>query len=227
VPLSLACVSAKSGASDASASRTYPHWPVSGELQRLRVTGGRYFGSVPLAVPFFARVFGDPGRSRGGVRRNWLMTKRDSPSGAEGRLRAAFARGEVLDLRPGHPGHDDPSGGVGWAQLPHPDPRTRQRRPRSHAPRRAACHGGRPRPRPSRTNRRPPPSPATPDGQGRRPGRNRRRPGRRRGDSGRRRRGGPLGAHPRRLSQGEVAPVHQESAAYRAGGGPGVAAILI
>ena len=48
-----------------------------------------------------------------------------------------------------------------------------------------------------------------------------------RGDSGRRRRGGPLGAHPRRRSQGEVAPVHQESAAYRAGGGPGVAAILI
>jgi len=73
----------------------------------------------------------------------------------------------------------------------------------------------------------PPPGPATPDGQGRRPGRNRRRPGRRRGDSGRRRRGGPLGAHPRRRSQGEVAPVHQESAAYRAGGGPGVAAILI
>ena len=31
----------------------------------------------------------------------------------------------------------------------------------------------------------------------------------------------------RRRSQGEVAPVHQESAAYRAGGGPGVAAILM
>ena len=46
-------------------------------------------------------------------------------------------------------------------------------------------HGGRPRPRPSRTNRRPAARPATPDGQGRRPGRNRRRPGRRRGDSGR------------------------------------------
>jgi hypothetical protein len=40
-------------------------------------------------------------------------------------------------------------------RLPHPDARTRQRRPRSHAPRRAACHGG--RPRPSRTNRRPRP----------------------------------------------------------------------
>jgi hypothetical protein len=64
------------------------------------------------------------------------------------------------------------------------------------------------------------PAPATPDGQGRRPGRNRRRPGRRR-------RGGPLGAHPRRRSQGEVAPVHQQSAAYSAGGGSGVAVILI
>jgi len=73
----------------------------------------------------------------------------------------------------------------------------------------------------------PPPGPATPDSQGRRPGRNRRRPGRRRGGSGRRRHGGPLGAHPRRRSRGEVAPVHQESAAYRAGGGPGVTAILI
>jgi len=52
-------------------------------------------------------------------------------------------------------------------------------------------------------------------------------PGRRRGDSGRRPRGGPLCAHPRRRSRGEVAPVHRESAAYRAGGGPGVAAILI
>ena len=49
----------------------------------------------------------------------------------------------------------------------------------------------------------PPPGPATPDGQGRRPGRNRRCTGRRRGDSGRRRRGGPLGAHPRRRSQGK------------------------
>jgi hypothetical protein len=53
----------------------------------------------------------------------------------------------------------------------------------------------------------PPPGPATPDGQGRGPGRNRRRPSRRRDDSGRRPRGGPLCAHPRRRSQGEVAPV--------------------
>ena len=43
-----------------------------------------------------------------------------------------------------------------------------------------------------------PPGPATPDGQGR-------LPGRRRGDSGRRRRGGPLGAHPRRRSRGSSA----------------------
>jgi len=43
----------------------------------------------------------------------------------------------------------------------------------------------------------PPPGPATPDGQGRRPGR--------RGDSGRRPCDGPLGAHQRRRSQGEVA----------------------
>jgi hypothetical protein len=50
----------------------------------------------------------------------------------------------------------------------------------------------------------PRPAPPTPDGQGRRPGRNRRRPGRRRGDSGRRRRAGPLGAHPRRRSQGKL-----------------------
>lgn len=42
------------------------------------------------------------------------MKKRMSPGGAEERLRAAFARGEVLDLRTGDPDHDDPSGGAGW-----------------------------------------------------------------------------------------------------------------
>jgi len=89
-----------------------------------------------------------------------------------------------------------------------------------------ATAGGLDRDHPERTAA-PPPRPAIPDSQGRRPGRNRRRPGRRRGDSGRRRRGGPLGAHQRRRSQGEVAPVHQESAAHRAGGGLAVAAILI
>ena len=73
----------------------------------------------------------------------------------------------------------------------------------------------------------PPPGPATPDGQGHRPGRNRRRPGRRRGDSGRRRRGGPLGAHPRLAQPGGSSAGSSGSAAYRAGGGPGVAAILI
>jgi hypothetical protein len=43
------------------------------------------------------------------------MKKRMSPGGADERLRAAFARGEVLDLRTGRPDHDDPSGGTGWA----------------------------------------------------------------------------------------------------------------
>ncbi len=100
-------------------------------------------------------------------------------------------------------------------QLPHPDPRTRQRRPRSHAPRRAACHGGRPQPRPSRTNRRPPP---TPDGQGRCLA----------GTAA-----ALVGAAAARWAlirpaqPGEAAPVHQESAAYCAGGGTGVAVILI
>ncbi len=100
-------------------------------------------------------------------------------------------------------------------QLPHPDPRTRQRRPRSHAPRRAACHGGRPQPRPSRTNRRPPP---TPDGQGRCLA----------GTAA-----ALVGAAAARWTliragaAGEAAPVHQESAAYCAGGGTGVAVILI
>src|SRR5436305_3994488 len=43
------------------------------------------------------------------------MKKRTNPGGAEERLRAAFARGEVLDLRVGQSDHDDPSGGMGWA----------------------------------------------------------------------------------------------------------------
>ena len=71
-----------------------------------------------------------------------------------------------------------------------------------------------------------PPPPPTPDG-GPLPWPERRRPGRRRGDSGLRRRGGPLGAHPRRRSRGKQRQVHQESAAYCAGGGTGVAVILI
>jgi hypothetical protein len=54
--------------------------------------------------------------------------------------------------------------------------------------------------------------PRHPDGQGRRPSRNRRR---------------PAGRSSAPARPGEVAPVHQESAAYRAGGGPAVAAILI
>jgi hypothetical protein len=37
----------------------------------------------------------------------------------------------------------------------------------------------------------------------------------------------PAGRSSASAQPGEVAPVHQESAAYRAGGGPGVAAILI
>ena len=86
---------------------------------------------------------------------------------------------------------------------------------RNSAPRRAACHGGRPRPRPSRTNRRPPP---TPDGQGRCLA----------GTAA-----ALVGAAAaswaliRAVAAGEAAPVHQESAAYCAGGGTGVAVILI
>jgi len=43
------------------------------------------------------------------------MKKRMNPGGADKRLRAAFARGEILDLRTGHPDRDDPSGGAVWA----------------------------------------------------------------------------------------------------------------
>jgi hypothetical protein len=58
-----------------------------------------------------------PGFVRG-VASNWPMmkpmNKRMSPGGADERLRAAFARGEILDLRTGRPEHDDPSDGTGW-----------------------------------------------------------------------------------------------------------------